>query len=66
MALASKSTRPKKSPAVRRWTIQFDKERGDEILALATKRGTKPAIWIREAAFERLQRDVADPVPPRR
>jgi len=75
---AKRAAKSKEPPAKRsgelsacRWGVGFNAVTGAEILARATKRGTKPAIWIREAAIERLQRDRAaeltpTPAPPPR
>jgi hypothetical protein len=78
MTMSAKRTAKSKEPAAKRagelsecrWGVGFSAAIGAEIRERSTKRGTKPAIWIREAAIMRLERDreadKAAPPPPRR
>ncbi len=40
-----------------RWTVNFDATSGAEIRQRSTRQGTKPGVWCREAALERLRRE---------
>jgi hypothetical protein len=71
MAITAKGyAKPKKSPVKGdgpvRWSLSFNQADGTEIRERAERRGTKAAIWCREAVFERLQRERAAEAPPKR
>jgi hypothetical protein len=68
MAMTARgASRSKKTPVAKRggelsayrWSVSFNDGDGTEISKRAERQGTKPAIWCREAALQRLARERA-------